>query len=117
MPKKIVVIEDDNDILDLIQYILEDEGYQVLPAGQTGNVDAIAAHQPDLVLLDDRLPGEYGHVMCSRIKSNPRTQNIPVVLVSATRDLEKVAFDCKADDFLPKPFDLDDLLTLVKQYT
>src|ERR1700744_445129 len=116
MPKKIVVIEDDNDILDLMQYILEDEGYQVFAADQAGNVDAIAEHQPALVLLDDRLPGEYGHAVCSRIKSNPHTKHIPVVLVSATRDLEKVAFDCKADDFLPKPFDLKDLLNVVKQY-
>jgi two-component system phosphate regulon response regulator PhoB len=116
MPKKIVVIEDDNDILDLIQYILEDEGYQVLPAKQTGNIDTIAEHQPDLILLDDRLPGEYGNILCSRIKSNPGTKHIPVVLVSAARDLERVAFNCKADDFLPKPFDLKDLLNLVKQY-
>lgn len=116
MPKKIVVIEDDNDILDLMQVILEDEGYQVLASEQVRNIDVIAEHQPALILLDDRLPGEYGHVICKRIKSNLRTKHIPVVLVSATRDLEKVAFDCKADDFLPKPFDLKDLLSLVKRY-
>lgn len=116
MRKKIVVIEDDNDILDLIQYILEDEGYQVLKSNKPEHIDVIAEHQPSLVLLDDRLPGEYGHAICQRIKSNPHTQHIPVVLVSATRNLEKVAFDCRADDFLTKPFDLTDLLSLVKQY-
>lgn len=116
MHKKIVVVEDDNDILDLMQYILEDEGYQVLAAGKVENVDAIMEHQPDLILLDDRMPGEFGNSICAKIKTNPDTQHIPVILVSATRNLERVAFECKANDFLPKPFDLDELLTLVKQY-
>jgi len=117
MQRKVLVIEDDNDILDLLQYILEDEGYRVWASKHSEHIDTIVEHQPDLVLLDDRLPGEYGHVICSRIKTDPRTKNIPVVLVSATRNLEKVAFDCKADDFLPKPFDLKDLVKVVKQYT
>lgn len=116
MDKKILVIEDDNDILDLLQYILEDEGYHVWASGRGEHIEVIAEHQPNLVLLDDRLPGDYGNVICSRIKADPRTSSIPVVLVSATRDLEKVAFDCKADDFLPKPFDLKDLVKVVKQY-
>jgi DNA-binding response OmpR family regulator len=116
MEKKILVIEDDNDILDLFQYILEDEGYKVWASDHSEHIEVIAEHRPNLVLLDDRLPGEYGHVICSRIKADPRTKNIPVVLVSATRDLEKLAFDCKADDYLPKPFDLKDLVKLVKQY-
>lgn len=117
MHKKIIVIEDDDDILDLMQYVLEDEGYLVWASDRSEHVDVIAEHQPDLVLLDDRLRDDYGHVICSRIKSHPRTKHIPVILVSATRNLDKVAEDCNADDFLPKPFDLYDLLKLVKQYT
>jgi len=116
MSKKIVVIEDDDDILELMQYILEDEGYQVLASNKFERLDTIIQQQPDLVLLDDRMPGEYGHVICSRIKSNPRTKDIPVILVSATRDLSQIAHDCHADSFLPKPFDLNELLNLVKQY-
>jgi DNA-binding response OmpR family regulator len=116
MHKKIIVIEDDTDILDLLQYILEDEGYQVLPSLQSESLSTIIEQKPCLVLLDDRLPGEYGHVLCSKIKADPQTTAIPVILVSATHNLEKLAKDCKADDYLPKPFDLKDLLKLVKAY-
>ena len=116
MHKKIIVIEDDNDILVLLQYILEDEGYQVLPLLQSEPLSTIVEHQPSLILLDDRLPGEYGHILCSKIKADPKTTSIPVVLVSATRNLEKIALDCQADDYLPKPFDLKDLLKIVKAY-
>jgi CheY-like chemotaxis protein len=116
MSKRIVVIEDDDDILELMQCILEDEGYQVLASNKFERLDAIAQQQPDLVLLDDRMPGEFGHVICSLMKSNPPTKHIPVILISATRDLDQIAHDCNADSFLPKPFDLNELLTLVKQY-
>jgi two-component system, OmpR family, phosphate regulon response regulator PhoB len=116
MHKKIIVIEDNNDILDLMQYILEDEGYLVLPLGQAEPLNTLKEQRPDLVLLDDRLPGEYGHVLCAKLKANPETQEIPVILVSAARNLEQIAYECKADDFLPKPFDLKDLIAMVKHY-
>jgi len=116
MPKKILVIEDDNDILDLIQYILEDEGYQVLPSNKLEPITAVINYQPDLILLDDRLSNGFGHKLCEKIKSDPLTMNIPVILVSATRNLEMVAKDCNADTFLTKPFDLHQLVDIVKEY-
>lgn len=116
MPKKIVVIEDDDDILELMRYILEDEGYHVLASNKFERLDSIAQHQPDLVLLDNRMPGEHGHVICSRIKSHLPTRHIPVILISAACDLDQIAQSCNADSFLTKPFDLNDLLSLVKQY-
>lgn len=79
--QKNIVIEEDDDILDLIQYILEDEGYPVLASDRPEHIDVIAEHQPDLVLLDDCLQFEYGHVICSRIKAPPHTKHIPVILV------------------------------------
>jgi DNA-binding response OmpR family regulator len=116
MLKKIIVIEDDNDILDLMQYILEDEGYQVLPSSRTEPLATVLEHRPNLVLLDDRLPDEFGHQFCARLKANPETASIPVILVSATRNLHQVAIDCKADGYLTKPFDLHELVNLVKEY-
>jgi len=116
MPKKILVIEDDNDILDLIQYILEDEGYHVLPSNKIEPITAVINYQPDLVLLDDRLAEGFGHKLCANIKAHPATRGIPVILVSATRDLEMIAKDCNADTFLAKPFDLYQLVNIVKEY-
>ena len=116
MTKKIIVIEDDNDILDLMQYILEDEGYQVIPSNRVEPLSTIIDHQPNLILLDDRLRNGFGRTLCAEIKSRPDTVHIPVVLVSATRDLAKVALDSKADCYLAKPFDISDLISMVKQY-
>jgi DNA-binding response OmpR family regulator len=116
MPKKILVIEDDNDILDMMQYILEDEGYHVLPSSKAEPIATIIKNQPDLILLDDRLPEDSGHNLCARIKSHPETTAIPVILVSATNDLKRVAKECNADNYLTKPFDLHELVMLVKKY-
>lgn len=116
MSKKIIVIEDDRDILDMMQYILEDAGYQVLPSNEAEPIEAIIEQQPDLILLDERLAEIPGHELCRHIKTHPLTRWIPVVMVSAARDLDKIADHCLADSYLPKPFDLDALVGLVKTY-
>jgi two-component system phosphate regulon response regulator PhoB len=115
MPKTIIIIEDDHDILDMMQYILEDEGYRVIPLSHAAPLDIIVGHQPQLILLDERLPEISGHEICGRIKSYPPAQNIPVILVSGIKDIEKIAGDCQADGYIEKPFDLVDLISLVKR--
>jgi DNA-binding response OmpR family regulator len=114
--KKILIIEDDHDILDMMKFILEDEGYQVVPLLQAESLKEIIDHHPHLILLDERLPTDPGHVLCASIKAHPMAQNIPVILISAVFNLEKVAGDCKADNFIKKPFDLQELISLVNSY-
>jgi DNA-binding response OmpR family regulator len=116
MPKKILVIEDDDDILDMMQYILEDEGFEVIASNKVELLTSIIKSQPDLILLDDRLPEDSGHNLCANIKSHPETTTIPVILISATANLNQVAKDCNADTYLTKPFDLYELVKLVKNY-
>jgi two-component system, OmpR family, phosphate regulon response regulator PhoB len=115
MSKKIIVIEDDNDILDLMQYILEGEGYQVIASNYAGPLSDIIKHKPNLILLDDRLRDGSGRALCAEIKSRPDTTHIPVVLVSATTDLAKVAQESKANTYLTKPFNISDLISVVKK--
>ncbi|MHB8207699.1 response regulator transcription factor [Mucilaginibacter sp.] len=113
MSKKVLIIEDDHDILDMMKYILEDEGYTVIALTQAGSIEEIIQLEPHLILLDERLPENPGHVLCARIKAHPIAQNIPVILVSAVVDLANVARDCKADNYIQKPFNLLDLTGLV----
>lgn len=114
MTKLIVIIEDDSDILDLMKLILEDEGYTVEGYTDLDGIDKVIEKRPLMVLLDLRLPNDYGNTFCFSIKSNPATMHIPVVLVSATYRLAEIAAKCKADAYLAKPYDVDDLVGIVK---
>jgi CheY-like chemotaxis protein len=109
-----MIIEDDEDILDIMSYILGEEGYVVI-SGNSGKLLAeVHNHQPMLILLDNRLTEGSGHDFCRRFKDDPATRHFPVVLVSANQGLERMALESKADGYLKKPFDLSELVQLVK---
>jgi DNA-binding response OmpR family regulator len=117
MNNKIVVIDDDKDILDIIHFILDEEGYEIVVYDRLGEIEEIAAHQPSLVLLDNKLAGVYSTNLCVELKSNESTKKIPVILVSASEDLEEIAKQCNADAFLMKPFDLKQFILMVKHHS
>jgi CheY-like chemotaxis protein len=71
--------------------------------------------QPDLLLLDIWMSGLDGREICKALKLQDHTKHIPIILVSANRDTEQIAHDAGADDFLNKPFDMDDLLRKVAE--
>jgi DNA-binding response OmpR family regulator len=116
MPKKILIIEDDYDILDIMRYILEDEGYEVIGFNREESIAGIIRLAPQMILLDEHLPENPGHLLCARIKAHPTIQHIPVILISAVMYLENIAADCKADNYIKKPFDLLDLTNMVNSY-
>jgi two-component system phosphate regulon response regulator PhoB len=116
MAKKIIVIEDNHDILDMIAYILEDEGYEVMSSLNAEPLKDIETHNPDLVLLDDWLPDGYGHRLCATLKDNPVTAHIPVLLISSVINLPELAKKGKADGFISKPFDIEHLISMVKEH-
>jgi len=117
MNKNIVIVDDDEDILEVVKYILDEEGYHVIVFDHLVQVEKIAAEQPSVILLDNKLAGVYSDSLCLALKSEDSTKLIPVVLVSATDGLEQIARRCKADSFLSKPFDLNDLINLVRHYS
>ena len=117
MSKRVLLLEDNKESLDLIEEILTEEGYHVIAFDHYESVDHIIDFAPELILLDIRLSDGYGHLLCEDLKNDPKTKNTPVILVSGAGNLEKIARDCRADDFLSKPFDLVDLVQMVKQYT
>ena len=115
--KAILVVDDDLAILDMIAELLGYEGYQVITC--SSGADALVRaknHAPALILLDLMMPQMSGWQVISALRSIPQTRSIPVVLLSARRDLPATAKELGVAHFLEKPFDLDELLRLVQQY-
>jgi len=114
---KIAVIEDEADILEVIEYNLAREGYKVITAqdGKDG-LRKIIDEAPDLVLLDLMLPGVDGIDLCRRIKADPLTRRIPVIMVTAKGEESDVVLGLGvgADDYIPKPFSPKELVARVK---
>jgi DNA-binding response OmpR family regulator len=117
MKKKVLIAEDDKAIIEVVKIILQNEGYQVFTADQGEIVHkTIDKDKPDVVLLDIWLYGEDGGQIAKRIKTKKETQHIPVILMSANNETEKITKEVGADDFLLKPFNIDDLLYIVRKH-
>jgi len=114
----IMVIDDDADTLEVISSVLLEEGYKVVTGKDITTLYGIEKDPPALLLIDNWLSGEKtGHDVCYQLKQNPATAGIPVVLVSATINLAETAQRCQANGFIAKPFNIEDLLTLVRKQT
>ena len=107
MSKNIIVVDDDEDILQIIRYMLEEQGHQVRAVSDIVSFNRLSDFEPDLILLDDWLADGYGHRLCEQLKQDERTRLIPVILISAKNDIAQIAHKSKADDYIAKPFDVD----------
>lgn len=110
MTKKILVADDDPAILDAVKMMLELEGYTVRTTTDGKTVYKVDGETPDLLLLDIWMAGYDGRDICKRIKENPSTRNIPVIMISASKDVKRSAKASGADEFVAKPFDMNELL-------
>ncbi len=120
MAKKILVIEDDKDIRDTIVYILEEEGYDVLSSGDSKILKNVTEHNPHLILMDNWLTewksDANGQQLSRQLKTNPKTQHIPVIIISAVSNIKQIAEEGLADSYLQKPFDMEVLVEIVKKH-
>ena len=114
---KILVIEDEADILEVITYNLEREGHKVISCrnGEQG-LSRIRTDNPDLVILDLMLPGMDGVEVCRQVKSDPVTRAIPVIMVTAKAEESDIVLGLGigADDYITKPFSPKELVARVK---
>ncbi len=108
----VLVVDDDAAILDLVQAVLEDEGYHVRVSVDGAALRSAHAQPPDLILLDMMMPLMDGVEVTQRLRADPATAHIPLVAVSARHNLAALAALLHVDAVLPKPFDLDDLSAL-----
>jgi two-component system phosphate regulon response regulator PhoB len=117
---KILVIEDDKDIRDTIVYILEAENYEVVSSGESKILRHINDIKPHLILMDNWLTDwksdPTGQQLCKRLKSNSSTSHIPIVIISAVSNIKEIAEEGLADSYLKKPFDVAELLEMVKRF-
>lgn len=113
--KRILVVDDDPDILDAIQFVLEDAGYNVETSLKGEYAESLGKRDnlPNLLILDVLLSGKDGRTICQKLKNCQRTKNIPILMISAHPNAQKTVKEVGADDFLPKPFDIGVLLEKV----
>ncbi|MEI7590498.1 MAG: response regulator transcription factor [Deltaproteobacteria bacterium] len=115
--KKILIVDDEKDIVELISYNLIKEGFSVVTAfdGNTA-VEVALKDKPDLLILDLMLPGIDGLEVCRQLKQNPFTEKIPVIMLTAKIDtVDKiVGLELGADDYITKPFNVRELVARVR---
>ncbi len=115
--EKILIIEDDSDISELVQYNLEREGYNVLAAhdGELGYTQAVQ-HRPSLIILDLMLPGLDGLTVCKNLRAHPDTKDIPIVMLTAKNEESDVivGLEIGADDYVSKPFSPKELIARIR---
>jgi len=116
-PIKVLVIDDDNNAIEFIKLGLKYEGFQV-ESSDTGEDGLVAAQRlnPGLIILDILLPDLDGLEVCNRLRSNPTTRDIPILMLTAKDDVRDrvTGLQQGADDYLAKPFDFDELVARIR---
>ena len=117
MPGKIMVVDDEEDMVDAVKMVLEIEGYEVIVAYDGDEaLQKAEAEMPDLILLDMKMPRKIGIEVCKILKSQAKTKHIPVLIFTASgADIDDVVAEARADGYFRKPFAPDDLLTEVRK--
>ncbi|ASU35747.1 response regulator [Mucilaginibacter xinganensis] len=114
--RRILAVDDDKDILEILQFILEDSGYEVETLSDGHFLfEKIKEHTPDLILLDIMLGNMDGRDLCKAVKTADETHDIPVILISASHNVSDSMNQKGAPNaFIAKPFDIDDLLSTIE---
>ena len=113
MPK-ILVVDDDSDILSVMETLLTMKGFEVEGIANGGHIfPIIETFKPDIILLDVLISGQDGRTICKKLKSNNETRLIPVIMFSAHPGAAAAIAEYGADDFIAKPFDVANLLQKV----
>lgn len=104
--KRLLVVDDNADILEVVRIFLEMNGFEVFTTSKGDDIlNDVANYSPQIILLDVYLRGSNGVEICNQLKSNPSTKHIPIMMVSAQANDYLILRKCAADDFIAKPFD------------
>jgi CheY-like chemotaxis protein len=115
MGKTVLICDDDESIVEILSLVLTNYGFKVIPERNSTNVfSSVDKNKPDILLLDLWMPVLPGDEVIRNLKSNPATSTIPVILISASSEAQKVAVATGADAFLAKPFQLDELIGAIE---
>lgn len=116
-PLTILVVDDEPDVLEIVRFRLERDGFRIVTAsdGRQGLATALAGN-PDLVVLDVMMPGLDGFEVLYQMKNNPKTKDTPVVMLTAKTDMSSISkgWSMDADNYVTKPFNVDELAKTIK---
>lgn len=118
MPKKVMIVDDEPHIVKMIAMRLKSNGYEVVTASDGAQcLELVEKEKPDAVLLDLIMPGLTGFEVCSRLKENERTRDIPVIMLTALAQKSDIArgIEAGARFFVTKPYNPEDLLYKLKK--
>lgn len=113
---KVLIVDDDNDLLEMVTLVLRTNGMEVFSlSDHTDFFTTLSNYRPDLIVLDIYLGDADGRELCRQLKNTEEFSDIPVVLYSAGHISSSSIEDCQANDFLQKPFDISVLLKRIRQ--
>lgn len=116
--KKVLICDDDEGVLDMLELMLEDSGFSTVAVKNSLQIyEEIRNARPDLVVLDLWMPVLSGDQVLRALRNNPDTKNLPVIVISASREGERIAREAGASGFIAKPFDIDQLIDRVQALT
>jgi DNA-binding NtrC family response regulator len=108
--RKVIIFDDDEDILSICNYILEEKGWEVFTFTDCNSItERVAGIMPDVILMDNWIPDAGGIIATQTLKKSEELKDIPVIYFSANSDIQLLASHAGAETYLAKPFDLDEL--------
>lgn len=116
MKKQILYVEDDGDMLEVVAEFMQFEDYHVITDSGRSIDKKLKQHAVGLILLDENLNWGWGSDLCRKLKADEKTASIPVILISAMRNIDKITEQCGAEAFIRKPFDIYDVIDTVNDY-
>lgn len=108
-----LIIENNREIRDIIGYILEEQGFVTLGSPEPESLKHILPFGPDVILIDEFINRKPGHRLCHKIKQVDQLKRIPVIIISTAEDIELIATECSANDYVRKPFDIHEMVQKV----
>ncbi|WP_295672736.1 response regulator [uncultured Mucilaginibacter sp.] len=108
--KKVLVVENDYDIRNIVAFILEEEGFECMGIPEPQSLDSLMAFKPHVILIDELINNQPGHRLCLKIKQFESLKHIPVIILSTANNIELIAEECKADEYIRKPFDVHEIV-------
>ncbi len=114
--KNVLIADDDPAIVEALSLMLEDAGYEIRTLHEGESLETIHEDLPGVLLLDIWMSGKDGRDICKHLKSQEATRHLPIILVSANNDIKRIAQESGADDYLAKPFGMNDVLAKVGKY-
>lgn len=114
--KKIIIFDDDEDILSICSYILEEQGWNVYTFTDCNDItDKVSRILPNVILMDNWIPGDGGIAATRTLKGTKALKHIPIIYFSANSDIQSLASQAGAETFLAKPFDLEELEQVINR--